>query len=74
MTTEKRETIIEAADILALLSGNNGMCNLQKKQKQKILEMSRKLKSIVEEDIKGEPERLPDPEFVDEMLMSDEND
>lgn len=68
MTSEKRETIIEAADILRLLSGNNGMCNMQKKQKQIMAETARKLRQIVEDDIKGEPERLPDPEFMDEIL------
>lgn len=68
MTSEKRDVIIEAADILRLLSGNNGMCNMQKKQKQVMAETARKLRQIVEDDIKSEPERMPDPEFMDEIL------
>ena len=68
MTSEKREMIVEAADILTFLSGNNGMCNMQKKQKQEMRKTAQKLRQIVEDDIRSEPERLSDPEFMDEIL------
>lgn len=67
MTQEKRDVIIEAADILSQLGGNNGLCNLQKKQKHALIDMSKKLRGIVDDDIRSEPERVPDPEFIEEL-------
>lgn len=51
MTLEDRNTILEAADILKTLGGNNGFANLQPKLKTMLKSYGGKLQNIVERDI-----------------------
>lgn len=53
MTVEERNTILESADILQALGGNNGFSNLQPKLKKMLLVQAVALKKIVEKDIRA---------------------
>ncbi len=53
MTVNDRNTILEAVDLLKLLGGNNGFCNLRPERKKIVLKMAKNLKDIVERDIKN---------------------
>lgn len=51
MTVQERNEILETADILRALGGQNGFSNLQPKIKRLLLEHANNLKTIVENDI-----------------------
>ncbi|WP_458459256.1 hypothetical protein [Pseudobutyrivibrio sp.] len=51
MTVDDRNTVTEISEMLKILGGQNGFCNLQPKLKKMLLEQSKKLKDIVDRDI-----------------------
>jgi hypothetical protein len=53
MTVNDRNTILEAVDLLQVLGGNNGFCNLRPERKKIVLKTAKNLKDIVERDIKN---------------------
>ncbi len=53
MTVNDRDTILEAVEILKLIGGNNGFCNLRPERKKIVLKTAKNLKDIVERDIKN---------------------
>ena len=53
MTVNDRDMILEAVDLLKLLGGNNGFCNLRPERKKIVLKMAKNLKDIVERDNKN---------------------
>ena len=57
MTMEERNTILEAADILKALGGNNGFANIQPKLKATLRSYAGKLDKIARDDIQAEFER-----------------
>ena len=54
MTMEERNTILEAADILKALGGNNGFTNLKPKLKNILKNYAVDLEKIVRNDIQAE--------------------
>lgn len=51
MTLDDRNALVEAADILQYLGGNNGVTNLRPKIKHQLIRSAAKLKKVVENDI-----------------------
>lgn len=79
MTVEERNEILETADILRALGGQNGFSNLQPKIKRLLIKRANALKEIVENDIRGQPSissKFEVEEFdgETEYLNSDEKD
>lgn len=56
MTMEERNTILETADILKALGGNNGFANIQPKLKSTLKKYAANLETIVHNDIQAEYE------------------
>lgn len=52
MTTNERNDILEAVDLLRMIGGN-GFSNLQPKIKRLFMQKANRLKEIVENDIRG---------------------
>lgn len=53
MTVDERNQVLEAAEILQTLGGNNGFTNLRPELKKLLRTHGKKLKTIVENDIRG---------------------
>ena len=70
MTTEERNVIFEAADILKTLGGNNGFANLQPKLKAMLRSYAGKLDKIARDDIQTEFEQKGAATIAPGVLMT----
>ncbi len=65
MKVDDRNKLLEVADVLCALGGNNGFSNLQPKIKRMLLGYANDLKKIVDDDVSGSGYSL-----VEKMQMS----
>ena len=70
MTVQERTTILEAADILKALGGNNGFGNLQPKIKSMLRGYANQLIEIVKNDSTPPATAIPPTSAKEEFLLN----
>ena len=68
MKVDDRNKILEVADVLRALGGNNGFANLQPKIKHMLIGYANDLKKIVEDDVSDNGYSL-----IEKMQMSEKD-